>query len=73
MSAAPTEELLMDMTTSPTPSFPPQALPVLRDPWRQPQQGPEQDAEGVRAARSGCANLWGPARQMCYAQRSYAL
>ncbi|NML51385.1 hypothetical protein HHL19_15030 [Streptomyces sp. R302] len=66
----------MDTTTSPTPSLPPQALPVVRDPWRQPRQGPDQGAEGaegVQAARSGCADLWGPARQMCYAQRSYAL
>ncbi|MEV6352216.1 hypothetical protein [Streptomyces hydrogenans] len=65
-------------TTTPAPlsaaplpaSFPPQAPPVRRDPSRPSRQGLDQ---GVHAARSGCANLWGPARQLCYAQRSYAL
>ncbi|MFF9016997.1 hypothetical protein ACF09C_29005 [Streptomyces sp. NPDC014870] len=68
----------MDTTANPTPrlpdllpaSFPPQAPPVCRDRSRQPQQRLD---HGVEASRSGCADLWGPARQMCYAQRSQAL
>jgi hypothetical protein len=52
-------------------SIPVQAPPVRREPWQEPEE--RRDDHGVQAARSGCAELWGPARQMCYAQRSQAL
>ncbi|MGW2580972.1 hypothetical protein ACWCYZ_06470 [Streptomyces virginiae] len=62
----------MDKTSTPVPSSVPlQAPPVCRDPWQEPQE--QSDGNGVQAARSGCAELWGPARQMCYAQRSREL
>lgn len=62
----------METTSTPLPPCPPgQVPPVCREPWQEPQEGRASD--GVRAARSGCAELWGPARQMCYAQRSQEL
>ncbi|GHE73480.1 hypothetical protein GCM10017778_68420 [Streptomyces vinaceus] len=53
------------------PSLPLQAPPVCREPWQEPQE--RRHSDGVQAARSGCAELWGPARQMCYAQRAQAV
>ncbi|MFD9722576.1 hypothetical protein [Streptomyces sp. NPDC059072] len=62
----------MDKTRTPVlPSLPLQAPPVCREPSQEPQE--RYDGHGVQAARSGCAELWGPARQMCYAQRSREL
>ncbi|MDQ1041829.1 hypothetical protein [Streptomyces sp. V4I2] len=62
----------MDKTTTPVPaSLPLQAPPICRELWQEPQE--RRSGHGVQAARSGCAELWGPARQMCYARRSEAL
>ncbi|MFD9466577.1 hypothetical protein [Streptomyces sp. NPDC060027] len=65
----------MARTTHPAPaSLPVQAPPICRDPGQEVQEPQERrDGTGVQAARSGCAELWGPARQMCYAQRSREL
>ncbi|CAM5693018.1 hypothetical protein SCHAM137S_06499 [Streptomyces chartreusis] len=61
----------MDTTRTPViPSLPLQAPPVYRGPGREPQE--RRDDSGVQAARSGCAELWGPARQLCYLQRTQA-
>lgn len=62
----------MDKTRTPVPhSLPLQAPPVSREPSQEPQE--RHNGYGVEAARPGCAELWGPARQMCYAQRAQAL
>ncbi|MFF5447280.1 hypothetical protein [Streptomyces sp. NPDC012888] len=62
----------MDTTRTPVPpSLPLQAPPVFRQQSQEPQE--RNDSYGVEAARSGCAELWGPARQMCYAQRAQAV
>ncbi len=59
----------MPETRSPVPpALPLQAPPVTREPSQALRE--RHDGYGVEAARSGCAELWGPARQMCYAQRA---
>ncbi|MGW2834974.1 hypothetical protein [Streptomyces sp. NPDC001286] len=56
------------MTTATTPklTLPLQARAVRRDDW--PPAGRHQQG-GVAAARSGCADLPGAARQLCYVAR----
>lgn len=46
-------------------SLPPQAQPVCRD--RHAETAAAQGHRGVAASKSQCADLTGPARQMCYA------
>ncbi|MET7756922.1 hypothetical protein ABZT27_19790 [Streptomyces sp. NPDC005389] len=46
-------------------AMPPQVRPVHRD---GPETGGRDARDGVVAAKSSCATMTGPARQMCYAQ-----
>jgi hypothetical protein len=54
-----------DQDKQPKVTPPIQARPVYRDDWTAPQA--EHLDGGVEPARSRCAKLRGPARQMCYA------
>lgn len=58
---------MSDQDRQPKGTPPIQARPVYRDDWSAPQA--EHADCGVEAARSRCAKLRGPARQMCYAAR----
>ncbi|WP_329583250.1 hypothetical protein [Streptomyces sp. NBC_01361] len=57
----------MDSSNQPRITLPVQAPPVYRDDWTEQAAWPAE--AGVESAASGCGNLTGPARQMCYLQR----
>ncbi|WP_121751238.1 hypothetical protein [Streptomyces sp. E2N166] len=57
----------MDFSNRPRITLPVQAPPVYRD--EQTEQAARTAEAGVESAASGCGNLTGPARQMCYLQR----
>jgi hypothetical protein len=57
----------MDSRNQPRISTPVQAPPVYRD--ERTEQGARTTEAGVESAASACANLTGPARQMCYLQQ----
>jgi len=57
----------MDSRNQPRLTAPVQAPPVYRD--EQAEQVARTTEAGVQSAASACANLTGPARQMCYLQR----
>jgi hypothetical protein len=57
----------MDPRNQPRLTAPVQAPPVYRD--EQTEQAARTTAPGVQSSASACANLTGPARQMCYLQK----
>jgi hypothetical protein len=57
----------MDSRNQPRITAPVQAPPVYRD--ARTEQAARPTEAGVEGAASACANLTGPARQMCYHQR----
>ncbi|MGV9915096.1 hypothetical protein [Streptomyces tendae] len=57
----------MDSRNQPRISTPVQAPPVYRD--ERTEHGARTTGAGVESAASACANLTGPARQMCYLQK----
>ncbi|WP_158697318.1 hypothetical protein [Streptomyces hokutonensis] len=61
---------MTDKRLQPTSALPIQSRPIHRDQHSEPAPGPHNS--GVEASKSRCADLTGPARQMCY-QALYGL
>ncbi|MER7541203.1 hypothetical protein ABTX77_41675 [Streptomyces sp. NPDC097704] len=55
---------MTDTRPRPTHALPLQSHPIHRDQLSKPAAGPH--GSGVEASKTRCADMTGPARQMCY-------